>query len=163
MLLLLLLTFITASAADNERDQILQMCTAKNVLQYCSSLGWYRLDGNRCMRSTRTLAPFDTAEMFCTREGGHLVSINSQADYTKVLCLLVKDLAYRNLYWIGARKRQGKYYWINGGGPLTFTQWAPDKPKGSQDDCVEMNFGAWGLWNNQACSENRLFVCEKRG
>lgn len=65
---------------------------------------WFNLfNGDKKKTHSSYLCLF---QMFCTREGGHLVSINSQADYTKVLCLLVKDLAYRNLYWIGARKRQ---------------------------------------------------------
>lgn len=45
-------------------------------------------------------------QMFCGRAGGHLVSINSQADFDKVLCLLVEDMYNRNLYWIGARKQK---------------------------------------------------------
>lgn len=45
-------------------------------------------------------------QTLCTEEGGHLVSITSEADYNKVLCLMVQDLTDRNLYWIGARQQQ---------------------------------------------------------
>lgn len=89
MLLLLVLTFIAVSAAgknkhtkscskqitktkrmfnfspcvtDNERDQILKNCRQRSILQSCD-IGWYRLDAKRCMTATRTLAPFDGAQV----------------------------------------------------------------------------------------------------
>ncbi|KAF3686171.1 Versican core protein Chondroitin sulfate proteoglycan core protein 2 [Channa argus] len=162
MLLLLVLMMIAASAAD-ERDELLKMCRDKYPPQACPGY-WYRLDGQRCMSVFRSFAPFDIAETYCKREGGHLISINNLSDYNQVLCMLLRDRYTRNEHWIGAKRSQGKFSWVDGSGPLTFTKWAPGQPDNQQQqDCVVMNYGSWGAWKTLPCSENRLIMCERRG
>lgn len=61
----------------------------------------------------------------CEQLGGHLVTINSEAEQI-FLIDLIKSTSKKNM-WIGAYPDNGDYKWITGE-PFSYSNWAPGEP-----------------------------------
>lgn len=99
---------------------------------------------------------WDDAESYCESLGGHLATITSSAEQSIVSSLLSEG--NRNSYWLGARKVNGNYIWINGE-VWSYSNWAPGQPDNNgnsgYEDCLMMynarnpkNPSAVGQWND---------------
>jgi cysteine-rich repeat protein len=93
------------------------------------------------------------AEVECEDRGGKLATVTSPTERAFLKPLLLASS------WIGAsRPSGGAFSWANDE-PLCWTSWDMSEPNGLTEDCVQMRTN--GLWNNQTCSEEHAFVCER--
>ena len=110
---------------------------------------------------TKTLSGED-AENYCQGEGGHLTSIHSEEE-NDFVSLLDSDQMR-----IGGTDvlKEGTFVWTDGSA-FNFTNWGGNNPNngnGGGQDCVTINYGGPGLWDDQSCSSSHLgkFVCKQR-
>ncbi|MEZ4338352.1 MAG: C-type lectin domain-containing protein [Sandaracinaceae bacterium] len=109
---------------------------------------------------------WDQAEVSCTRDGYHLVTIDDRAEND-----FVRDEARSRRdedWWIGYTddRMEGTFEWVSGS-TSTFTNWALGQPdnSGFNADCTEMingtlSPGVRGEWNDATCNTNQSYVCE---
>ncbi|XP_019961264.2 C-type isolectin Sp-CL4-like [Paralichthys olivaceus] len=155
---LLLVMFMTDPVAGGLREMLIKKCE-ESPLESCGS-GWYRLDSSRCVKRISTKATFDEAESFCQKEGGLLVSIRNEMDSTKLTCMVViQSNMYQ--YWIGARRQEGTFQWLDGSGLVPYKRWFGALHQ--RQDCMEMMGFMYGRWSELPCSSRRPFVCQKAG
>ena len=98
--------------------------------------------------------PFDAARDACAALGGHLMSIESQAEQTQIGKWFSIEL------WLGATRSGADFQWVTGapvGVPTFFAQGQPDNASGSEDCLV---FGKTHSWSDLDCTGPRAFVCE---
>ena len=101
---------------------------------------------------------WDAAESHCVGLGGHLATINDEAEN--------KELAARATakYHIGRNDKQieGQYQWVDGSivSP-DYTNYASNEPNGgTKENCTEA-VPTSGVWNDIPCSgDNKTFFCE---
>lgn len=100
----------------------------------------------------------------CRRLRGHLVSMHNSVEYSQVLCLAFRANTHKDHFWIGGRS---KYLWHSfqwtDNTPFHFARWGfMQLDMVSGEECVEMNYKQWGLWNNAVCSGRKYYVCARR-
>ncbi|KAG9345584.1 hypothetical protein JZ751_008728 [Albula glossodonta] len=144
------------------------------VKQYCSTFfpkacdlktfeDWYRV-GSYCMKYFNTPLNFSDAEFNCRSKapGGHLVSVHDSNANTDLLCIVMKYNASHPRIWMGGMElfMSNKFVWTDGS-PWNFQMWVPGQPDNTQnkEDCVEMNWGNNGKWNDDRCHLKKTFVC----
>lgn len=115
---------------------------------------------------------WEEAKNICEKMGGHLVSINSQAEQEFVAQIVDKSSFSKGLYWIGGyRNSIDKYqwYWCDGT-KFTYENWNDGEPNdlGSNEYYVHM-YKSSGKWNDTIeyldgnsfySTSNCGFVCE---
>lgn len=121
--------------------------------------GWIGINQS-CYLPVDTPQSFPDADRSCTSLGGFLVSIQSAQENIDVHSLINSDS------WIGYNDiaSEGTFVWVQGV-PTTYTNWfsgAPDNLAPGQD-CALIYAGppGPGQWNDQACNEQRAYVCER--
>ncbi|PIK57790.1 putative lactose-binding lectin l-2-like [Apostichopus japonicus] len=64
--------------------------------------------------------------------------------------------------WIGAVRVVNEFYWVRKGVATTFDNWKPKEPnnKGGNENCIEINRGPPGKWNDLPCTRKRAGVCQ---
>lgn len=116
---------------------------------------------------------WEEARDFCERQGGHLVTINSDEEQS-----FLKDnsTGERNLYWIGLQESDDEWGWITGE-ELSYTNWAEGEPNEDFNDTEfyaqmygkDHNGYQLGEWNDSRIDsgtmefyqlENVGFICE---
>ncbi len=88
---------------------------------------------------------WDAAEHKAITLGGHLVTINDQAEQT----WLINTFGSNTYYWIGLNDvtSDNHYEWTSGE-PVTFTNWErADDNNSDWFDWISMNYGGPGIWN----------------
>ncbi len=100
------------------------------------------------------------AELDCVAQGGHLVSIHSQAEQNEV-----RNTAWGLIpgdWWIGANDlaMEGTFAWTDGT-PLDYTAWAGGEPNnaGGVEDCAHLWAASGGPWNDLDCNASIYYVC----
>ncbi|TKR68165.1 hypothetical protein L596_024183 [Steinernema carpocapsae] len=92
----------------------------------------------------------------CHKWGGHLVSIESEAENE-----FVKGLHHR-FAWIGINdiQKEGEHVWIDGS-PSEFRRWKSGQPDNldHNENCVEQDES--GNWSDLFCFLARYYVCER--
>ncbi|XP_032364237.1 C-type lectin lectoxin-Lio2 [Etheostoma spectabile] len=170
ILLLVVLMFISDSAAGNPA----KMCRTKYPATPCKNKnlgeGWSQMGDNRCVKAfNKTHFGYHDAEMTCRKfPNGHLVSIHNEAELNQVECDMYRTTTRKAHYWIGGhRKETGQapsktheYVWTDDSS-FGYTNWAAGQPdfRLHKEYCVEMNYRDWGQWNDANCKEKKLFVC----
>ncbi|XP_061595770.1 layilin isoform X2 [Cololabis saira] len=121
---------------------------------------------------------FAEAELACRRDGGQLLSVESQSEQ-EVIEELVKELHPADGdFWIGLRRNHGddsssdcasQYYWLDGS-KSAFRNWHWDEPSCGYEVCVVMYHqpsappGLGGLymfqWNDDKCETKNNFICK---
>jgi hypothetical protein len=95
---------------------------------------------------------WDEAESEAVALGGHLVSINDQAEQVFVLALT--DAVGGGGWWIGFTDQghDDDWQWVSGE-MVTYTNWASSEPNnfGGNESCGVMERAWSGLWNDMAC------------
>ncbi|KAM3597484.1 uncharacterized protein V6R79_005198 [Siganus canaliculatus] len=161
--LLLVLVLLQDAAADSVTQRVQRNCRTRYPARPCGD-GWFRIDVYRCAKYFRVQRTFRDAENHCRSLRGHLVSMHNADEYSQVLCLALRANGHKDHFWIGARS---KYLWHSfqwtDRTRFHFERWAllqPDREPG--EECVEMNYGTWGHWNNAICSGRKYYVCARR-
>ncbi|XP_044060674.1 C-type lectin PAL-like [Siniperca chuatsi] len=174
-LLLLVLMFMSASAAWDPK----QTCETKYPAIPCrhkiNNENWFQMGDNRCVKAvSNERLSFDDAEKTCNkyRHGnfmGHLVSIHDDVELHQAVCTMYRDHPGKDHYWIGLQMKikriNGvvKYVWTDGT-DNTFSRWAYGQPDMFllREECVEMNYWDWTLWNDEQCGQHRSYMCAVR-
>uniref|UniRef100_A0A3P9KK49 Macrophage mannose receptor 1 n=1 Tax=Oryzias latipes TaxID=8090 RepID=A0A3P9KK49_ORYLA len=111
------------------------------------------------------------ARVFCTNEGGNLVSIVNENEQA---FLTTQMFHYNEDFWIGMNDVNWEmhFVWTDGKG-ISYTNWAKGHPVSSPDgrymmdeafDCVIMTGNPAklkGNWKVEDCGANRGFICKK--
>ncbi|KAM6907261.1 layilin [Xenentodon cancila] len=121
---------------------------------------------------------FAEAELACKRDGGQLLSVESESEQ-KIIEELIKELRPTDGdFWLGLRRNHGddsssdcasQYYWLDGS-KSTFRNWHWDEPSCGYEVCVVMYHqpsappGLGGLymfqWNDDNCETKNNFICK---
>uniref|UniRef100_A0A5F8HBS9 Layilin n=1 Tax=Monodelphis domestica TaxID=13616 RepID=A0A5F8HBS9_MONDO len=123
---------------------------------------------------------FDEASLACRRDGGQLVSIESEDEQRLIEKFIENLLASDGDFWIGLRRREEKlsnnstacpdlYTWTDGS-TSTFRNWYVDEPSCGSEVCVVMYHqpsapvGIGGpymsQWNDDRCNMKNNFICK---
>ena len=97
-------------------------------------------------------------------QGGHLATINDQAEQDWVFQTFARYGGQSRLLWIGLNDfaSEGAYVWSSGQ-ISHLRQWAPGEPNnaGGAENCVELAPLSTDTWNDVPCSRAYKFLCEQ--
>ena len=119
--------------------------------------GWTQYYPSCYSLSTYT-AEWRDAETACLAQGGHLMSVSSSSEQNVITSYLHAADA-----WIGLNDLQddGTFQWTDGS-IVNYTYWADDQPNDLFDqDCVSVLEDGSGKWDDNHCTYDKLFICEK--
>ncbi|XP_025122695.2 layilin isoform X3 [Bubalus bubalis] len=122
---------------------------------------------------------FEEARAACRRNGGQLVSIESEDEQRLIEKFIENLLASDGDFWIGLRRREDQksngtacqdlYAWIDGS-TAAFRNWYVDEPSCGSEVCVVMYHqpsapaGIGGpymfQWNDDRCTMKNNFICK---
>ncbi|XP_008330976.2 layilin [Cynoglossus semilaevis] len=122
---------------------------------------------------------FAEAELACQRDGGQLLSVESESEQKIIEQLITELRPTDGDFWIGLRRNDGnedsssdcspEYYWLDGS-KSTFRNWHWDEPSCGYEVCVVMYHqpsappGLGGLymfqWNDDNCETKNNFICK---
>lgn len=114
--------------------------------------------GEKIFKTAGFVKPFTEAQLVCTQAGGQLASPRSAAENAALQQLVIAQNEAAFLSMTDS-KMEGKFTYPTGES-LVYSNWAPGEPNddGGSEDCVEIFTN--GKWNDRACGEKRLVVCE---
>ncbi|GFT96898.1 c-type lectin domain-containing protein [Nephila pilipes] len=130
------------------------------ISKQCSSKGKC---SNKCLkfRLFKTPLSWQEAHAACRAEEAFLAMPKTWNDHETLIALMKKGNILQS--WIGIRKRDGIFYYDNGGllGQNN-TFWGPDQPNdsGGTQQCVQMMSEMEYLWNDFDCARPVGFVCQ---
>ncbi|GFY55480.1 c-type lectin domain-containing protein [Trichonephila inaurata madagascariensis] len=112
-------------------------------------------------RLFKTPLSWQEAHAACRAEEAYLAMPKTWGDHETLIALMKKGNILQS--WIGIRKREGIFYYDNGGllgNNNTF--WGPDQPNdsGGTQQCVQMMSEMEYLWNDFDCARPVGFVCQ---
>uniref|UniRef100_A0A8C5MNF2 Layilin n=1 Tax=Leptobrachium leishanense TaxID=445787 RepID=A0A8C5MNF2_9ANUR len=122
---------------------------------------------------------FEEAQDACKRDGGHLMTIRSEAEQRFIEKLIQSLNVADGDFWLGLSRTeediqnssdcQSLYSWVDGSKP-TFWNWYVDEPSCGSEVCVVMYHqpsappGVGGLykfqWNDDRCNMKNNFICK---
>ncbi|NWW46386.1 LAYN protein, partial [Pedionomus torquatus] len=122
---------------------------------------------------------YEEAQLACRADGGHLVSIETEAEQRLIEKLIGSLLASDGDFWIGLRRKkeevdnstecQNLYFWSDGSSSK-FRNWYVDEPSCGSEICVVMYHqpsappGVGGpymfQWNDDRCNMKNNFICK---
>jgi hypothetical protein len=109
------------------------------------------------------LFTFEEARQFCANQSATLAVIHSKAEQEFLSEYLFKFGDVVNEIWIGLRKINGLYKWIDDS-ELDFSEWAIGSPSNRIDfDCVQISSEVYqiGEWVDKPCSRKNIAICQK--
>ncbi|XP_078314497.1 lectin BRA-3-like isoform X2 [Crassostrea virginica] len=113
------------------------------------------------------LLSWANAEAFCRSDGGHLISLDTNARNSFIAQVLQNYIYPR--FWIGLNdiEEEGQFVWVNTGSLHSldnFTSWNVNQPNNidfnsilTADCCVTKHDGLW--WDDN-CENLNPFICE---
>uniref|UniRef100_A0A8C6WEH0 Layilin n=1 Tax=Neogobius melanostomus TaxID=47308 RepID=A0A8C6WEH0_9GOBI len=111
---------------------------------------------------------FIEAELACRRDGGQLLSVESEAEQKIIEQLITELRPTDGDFWIGT-DCSPQYYWQDGS-KSTYRNWHWDEPSCGYEVCVVMYHqpsappGLGGLymfqWNDDNCETKNNFICK---
>ncbi|KAG9470062.1 hypothetical protein GDO78_018994 [Eleutherodactylus coqui] len=113
--------------------------------------------GDKMMVTNGKAVDFETSSTTCNGIGGRIVTPRKEEENTAVLEIVKK---YNQYAYLGIIEGPvpGIFNDLNGA-PAVYTKWRKGEPSGKgTEGCVEMYTD--GQWNDKACNQNRLTVCE---
>ncbi|XP_070759870.1 C-type isolectin Sp-CL4-like [Enoplosus armatus] len=135
---------------------------------------WWQMGPHRCAKAYFKVPhlSFDEAQRTCERAShgkgnlrGYLVTIRNSEELNQAVCIMYREHTGKPHYWIGLRAildlvGDSKYGWVDGS-TFSFSRWAPDQPDDLMygEDCIEMNYWEWALWNDESCDVKRPYMC----
>ncbi|XP_065682614.1 perlucin-like protein [Hydra vulgaris] len=100
------------------------------------------------------------ASLSCQTLGGHLLSIEDQAENVFVLNIIKDSSMQKNSYWIGLNDacNNREFMWSDNTSPQFFN-WLPKRPNNLEpgENCVETNSMGW---NDNYCRVTNGFICK---
>ncbi|NXX92371.1 LAYN protein, partial [Centropus bengalensis] len=122
---------------------------------------------------------YEEAHVACRADGGHLVSIETEAEQRLIEKFIMSLLASDGDFWIGLRRKkkevdnstecQNLYSWSDGSSSK-FRNWYVDEPSCGSEVCVVMYHqpsappGVGGpymfQWNDDRCNMKNNFICK---
>ncbi|XP_061333992.1 layilin isoform X2 [Pezoporus flaviventris] len=121
---------------------------------------------------------YEEAQHACRTDGGHLVSIETEAEQRLIERFIDSLLASDGDFWIGLRRKkevdnstdcQNLYFWSDGSSS-NFRNWYVDEPSCGSEICVVMYYqpsappGVGGpymfQWNDDRCNMKNNFICK---
>ncbi|XP_062407990.1 P-selectin-like [Sardina pilchardus] len=113
---------------------------------------------------TTDLLTYDLARSYCKKNFTDLVAIQNKEEIAYLNKTLPKP--EKGYYWIGIRKREGKWTWVGTGQVLTpeAENWAAGEPNdlGDGQDCVEIYIKRdkdTAKWNDENCMKKKGAIC----
>ncbi|CAJ0942093.1 unnamed protein product, partial [Mesorhabditis belari] len=140
--------------------------------------GWEEyFESNQCIKAYTSKVDYFEAEIFCGKQGGHLVSVHNGFQNQQVLAT-AQTVFTQCRYWIGANRfgdfakkntrgsrRDSDYPWAwLDKSTFDFQSWKSGFPDSSSTspDCAFMDVENGARWaNNGSCAEQNCFVCQK--
>ena len=123
----------------------------------------YVIDNDHLYIRYDVSSAWHSAEEYCRRLGGHLVSIGSEEEYNVVYDLIkVTDGTNRlSNYYIGFTDEndEGNWYWTDGT-EVSFTNWSGGEPNGGKGENWTHVYTNNGRWNDTHISMGFGFVAE---
>ncbi|XP_053305852.1 pulmonary surfactant-associated protein A-like [Spea bombifrons] len=100
---------------------------------------------------------FEVSKNTCKAAGGKLATPTNDAENKAILSIVKEHNRYA---YLGIREGAIPGVLQNLDGlPVTYTRWRKNEPNGKgKENCVEMYTD--GTWNDKACNQNRLTICE---
>ncbi|XP_065841247.1 uncharacterized protein [Oscarella lobularis] len=138
----------------------------------CTCKSGFFGDGTSCTTCPSGYSPFQQscykyflspkswqdARAQCQADGGDLVSIANQEEYT-----FVQSLYSSGFTWLGYNDigHEGRFVWSDGS-PYTFQKWSSIQPDNfGNEDCAHTHGGEpSSTWNDLPCTHQTAFVCE---
>ena len=136
------------------------------VLSVQTEGSWsYRFEGKEFQLHNKN-STMAAAEGFCASQGGHLASVGSSEEHSKVTNSL-SEIAFGSSVWLGGRRDSAGWKWLDGQA-WTFEKWfknpswpfktthedQPSDEKG--EDCLALQSNTW--WDEK-CSNKFPFIC----
>ncbi|KAG8548150.1 hypothetical protein GDO81_026426 [Engystomops pustulosus] len=119
--------------------------------------GMIQVVGDKMIASSGKEVDFAASNSTCNYVGGRIATPMNEAENSAVLEFAKK---YNRYVYLGMREGPipGKFNYLNGV-PAVYTHWRKGEPSGrGTEGCVEMYTD--GQWNDKACNQQRLTVCE---
>ncbi|OWF55386.1 perlucin-like protein [Mizuhopecten yessoensis] len=134
----------------------LLLCVGLPLVLATCQIGWteYKED---CIWFSQGKKSWNDAEADCRSKTAWLLSDDSQ-DKHDFLATILNVLRGRGIaeWFIGATDYtfEGSFRWLETGGPLTFTKWAPGQPNGTTvENCLTLKWvDRELLWEDEKCS-----------
>ncbi|KAM6156688.1 pulmonary surfactant-associated protein D [Erethizon dorsatum] len=114
--------------------------------------------GDKIFKTVGSEKSFEGAQEMCSQSSGQMASPRSAAENAAVQELVTAQNKAAFLSMTDSKK-EGTFVYPSGE-PLVYSNWVPGEPNnnGGAENCVEMFTN--GKWNDKACGEHRLVVCE---
>ncbi|XP_013361785.1 PREDICTED: pulmonary surfactant-associated protein D isoform X2 [Chinchilla lanigera] len=114
--------------------------------------------GDKIFKTMGAEKSFEGAQKICSQAGGQTASPRSAAENAALQELVTAQNKAAFLSMTDSKK-EGTFVYPSGE-PLVYSNWAPGEPNnnGGAENCVEIFTN--GKWNDKACGEHRLVVCE---
>ncbi|XP_071847338.1 lectin-like [Apostichopus japonicus] len=133
----------------------------------CSTTdGWKEYDGHCYKLVVNKLdegMSYEDMKTACAESGpslAFLADVHSMEEND----FIAEVVALRQRAWLGAQKIPILgFVWEQGPRPFfTFDNWKPGEPNdsGNEEDCIEINRGPPGMWNDLPCRRKRAGVCK---
>nr|DBA15424.1 TPA: hypothetical protein GDO54_004637 [Pyxicephalus adspersus] len=113
--------------------------------------------GNKILATNGKEVDFETSKTTCTDIGGKIATPMDEAENNAILNILKE---YNRYAYLGIQEgpTPGEFHYLDGY-HLNYTHWRKSEPSGKgKENCVEMYTD--GTWNDKACNQKRLTVCE---
>ncbi|XP_069468298.1 pulmonary surfactant-associated protein D-like [Ambystoma mexicanum] len=114
--------------------------------------------GAKLFVSTHRQMNYEAARVTCERGGASLASPTNATENSAIQDIVV-ETGRAAFLGINDLQREGTFR-VPSGEDITYAKWAPPNPNNEHgaEDCVEIF--ANGFWNDLACKEIRLAICE---
>ncbi|XP_053474750.1 uncharacterized protein LOC128604003 [Ictalurus furcatus] len=150
---------ISYNTLTKERDQLQRERDGyRRALDLCYKGRCFNFDSSvYCMSNEKK--NWEESRQDCRDKGADLVIINSKEEQVFISKQLGSSRA-----WIGLSDRavEGDWKWVDST-PLTTKFWASGEPNNEGDeDCAEIFSLNGNFWNDQKCSNNKHWICERR-
>ncbi|XP_050708522.1 hepatic lectin-like [Eriocheir sinensis] len=126
--------------------------------------GWEMFEDTMCYKVSDGLASWPRAREACLAQYAQLAAVTSKGQQNFLAARLTANT------WIGLNDEveEGTFTWPDGTEP-GYTNWEEGEPNNSYayltlgvgEDCVEVRPEDGYMWNDELCTMERLFVCQK--
>ncbi|KAK2890968.1 hypothetical protein QQF64_007116 [Cirrhinus molitorella] len=134
----------------------LSLCLLFAMNASACETGWQQF-GRNCFKFFSNPMPWMDAELQCLSYGGNLASVHSHNENA-----FIKLTISKKTLWIGGYDAVSEGMWLwSDGTKMKFKLWRAKEPNnlGGKENCLTMNAGTPGKWNDEECTDKFPFVC----
>ncbi|XP_041096216.1 macrophage mannose receptor 1-like [Polyodon spathula] len=150
---------LSQTTAQDDKKKEVEKREASMCGGFCLK-GWVSFN-NQCYQYVKDRKTWADAELFCLSVGGNLASVHSIEENNFIQNLINKNDASNTITWLGGSDcfKEGSWYWTDGS-KWDYNIWNKGEPNNFLvENCLQINFGAPGGWNDMACLNLYPFVC----